>query len=250
MYVIQAQRTKTNWLHGTITELCFVIVSAGVDSCSFSICSLCTHNIGKTESEASDVACDRHMNVCVRELDCYSTAMLGTNECSNGSGRAHLTIQADECVCGTRIRCGTEKDKTVCSSRCTQCCCCSLNGAVLHQCTAKDLYTYQLLVLNARVFFMFISCSVDCCVFFFSVCCRQFSRLFTRMPHSSHVNSFFFLRSLWYIPVSWNSPSQEKCWNITDLSDFVSETIFWTVRILTGSILRRFYLCVKNFLFL
>lgn len=132
-----------------------------------SLFAVCTHNIGKTESEASDVACDRHMNVCVRELDCYSTAMLGTNECSNGSGRAHLTIQADECVCGTRIRCGTEKDKTVCSSRCTQCCCCSLNGAVLHQCTAKDLYTYQLLVLNARVFFMFISCSVDCCVFFF-----------------------------------------------------------------------------------
>lgn len=44
-----------------------------------------------------------------------------------------------------------------------------LNGAVLHQLySSGSVYTYQLLVLNARVFFMFISCSVCCVrVFFF-----------------------------------------------------------------------------------
>lgn len=139
--------------------------------------------------------------------------MHGTNvNVRNGSELAHA--DSHKCVPnGECVERRTEKGETVCIKLYKT----LLNGAVLWRYTAKDTTAYQLLVLNARVFFMFISCSVGRVVFFFFSLHTFFSpfvrfdRLFTRMPRSSHVNFFCF----WlYSRSVVRFPLQEKYWNI------------------------------------
>lgn len=99
MYVIQAQRTKTNWLH-CATELCFVIVSAGVDSCSWAVSSAKAERMKEKEhakqwENASDNNTHELVRIANAELRYIS---LGTNARMEVAARtSHTSVHGRRC---------------------------------------------------------------------------------------------------------------------------------------------------------
>lgn len=125
MYVIQAQRTKTNWLHcGTARIFCFIIVSVGVDSGS-SVCHAKAESETECANERTNVsfAGDRNPWKC----DAYmgTERVLGTNVLWMEVVRVRWLTSA------TVARCRWME----CGERCY-----ARRGAVLHRCTQLRIH--------------------------------------------------------------------------------------------------------------
>lgn len=89
--------------------------------------------------------------------------------------------------------------------------------------TAKDT-AYQLLVLNARVFFMFISCLLDVCYFFFFliVCSHACFRVLMSIQFFlfKYVESFSIRFPFYYGEIFWNTA--------VVLNSIINRTVFGT----------------------